>query len=79
MMQSSSFSRQLFSQLAAQSESRVLTFQAPLTQSAPPGWGNKLTEMQMDAPKVSWIMDYLTSGPQFVNLQKSVRLFWKTM
>lgn len=72
MMQSSSFHRGPFSQLAARSKSCVLTFQAPLTLSRRSGWGNKLTEMQMDTPKVSWIMDYPTSGPLFVNLQKSV-------
>lgn len=34
--------------------------------------GNELTEMQMDAPKVSWITDHLTSGPQFVSLRQFV-------
>uniref|UniRef100_A0A1A8PFW7 Reverse transcriptase domain-containing protein n=1 Tax=Nothobranchius pienaari TaxID=704102 RepID=A0A1A8PFW7_9TELE len=30
--------------------------------------GNKLTEMQVDAPLVGWITDYLTSRPQHVRL-----------
>lgn len=60
-----------FSQLAAQPEPCVLTFHAPLTPSRRSGWGNKLTELQMDTPKVSWIRDYLTGGPWFV-----IRQMW---
>lgn len=52
MMQSCGFSRQLFFPSWQHSQNHVFwLFQAPLTQSAPPGWGYKLTEMQMDAQR----------------------------
>ncbi|KAL6473956.1 hypothetical protein MHYP_G00175170 [Metynnis hypsauchen] len=34
--------------------------------------GEKLTVMQVDAPLVSWIVDYLTGRPQYVRLQHCV-------
>lgn len=34
--------------------------------------GGKLTEMQVDAPLVSWMIDYLTGRPQYVRLQSCV-------
>ncbi|KAJ8367963.1 hypothetical protein SKAU_G00079910 [Synaphobranchus kaupii] len=34
--------------------------------------GKKLTAMQVDAPLVSWIVDYLTGRPQYVRLQHCV-------
>lgn len=34
--------------------------------------GEKLTEMQVDAPLVSWMIDYLTGRPQYVRLQSCV-------
>lgn len=34
--------------------------------------GEKLTAMQVDAPLVSWIVDYLTGRPQYVRLQHCV-------
>ncbi|KAI4905879.1 hypothetical protein NFI96_001273 [Prochilodus magdalenae] len=34
--------------------------------------GDKLNVMQVDAPLVSWIVDYLTGRPQYVRLQHCV-------
>ncbi len=40
----------------------------------------KLTAMQVDASLVSWIVNYLTGRPQYVNLQHCVsnRVFYNT-